>query len=144
MTKTLATQSTKGWTVFHLQCIENDLIGLSFTIDITKVTNFFFGKIFQWRLFQFFEFSNYQTLIKAYINTPYKRNRNFQRNEKKFRWKENNSQNYRIQENVCLRRKFDLHLKKKTKNFWAKFSKYFCVAIKKMPVIQFPYMGIVW
>ena len=33
--------------------------------------------------------------------------------------------------NVCLRTKFDLRLKKKQKNFWAKFSKLLCVAIKK-------------
>ena len=44
--------------------------------------------------------------------------------------------------NVCLRTKFDLRLKK-SKNVWAKFSKKFCVAIKKMPVLQFLYMGIV-
>ena len=49
-------------------------------------------------------------------------------------------------ENVCLRTKFDLRLKKKQKNFGAIFQNYFknFVAIKKMPVIQFPYMEIVW
>ena len=48
--------------------------------------------------------------------------------------------------NVCLRTKFDLRLKKKLKVFGLNFQNYlknFCVAIKKMPVIQFPYMGIV-
>ena len=87
------------------------------------------------------------------INTQNKRNRIFQ-GLKKFKWKENKSQFYRIQDyvmhtkilnfacknffskNVCLRTKFDLQLK----ITW----KIYCVAIKKMPVIQFPYMGIVW
>ena len=49
----------------------------------------FFGKIFQRCFFKLFEFSNYQTLIKAYINTSYKRNRNFQlRFWTKIKWKE--------------------------------------------------------
>ena len=86
----------------------------------------------------FFEFSNYQTSLKAYINTPYKRNKNFQRFwKKKFKWKEK-SQYYRIQDyamqtkikicmqknflrkKFCLRTKFDSRLKK---NFVGKFSK---------------------
>ena len=54
----------------------------------------------------------------------------------------------KISKNVCLRTKFDLRLKKKLKNFLGQIFKItwkiFCVAIKKMPVIQFPYMGIVW
>ena len=47
--------------------------------------------------------------------------------------------------NAFLRTKFDLQLPKNKKNrgnfkiTW----KSFCVAIKKMPVIQFPYMGVV-
>ena len=45
--------------------------------------------------------------------------------------------------NVCLRTKFDLRLKKKQKNFWAKLSKLLVSPSKKIPVIQFPYMGIV-
>ena len=43
--------------------------------------------------------------------------------------------------NVCLSTKIILRLKKNTKNFWGQFQKYF--AIKKMLVIQFPYMKIV-
>ena len=38
-------------------------------------------------------------------------------------------------------------VEKKTKKILGqifKIFKIFCVAIKKMPVIQFPYMGIVW
>ena len=34
--------------------------------------------------------------------------------------------------------------KKNKKNFLGQIFKIFFVAIKKMPVIQFPYMGIVW
>ena len=46
-------------------------------------------------------------------------------------------------EKVCLRTKFDLQLKTKTKKFWGNFKttwKIFCVPSKKMPVIQFPYL----
>ena len=107
-----------------------------FTIDITKVTNFYFlAKFFNDDYFQIFEFSSYQTLIKAYINTPYKRNRNFQRfwkknfSEKKIKANfivsrttlctQNNKfcMQKKISKNVCLRTKFDLRLKKKTKKF---------------------------
>ena len=38
-------------------------------------------------------------------------------------------------------------VKKKQKIFGPNFQNYlknFCVAIKKIPVIQFPYMGFVW
>ena len=48
-------------------------------------------------------------------------------------------------ENVCLRTKFDLRLKKK--NFGANFQNYlknFLCRHQKMPVIKFPYMEIVW
>ena len=50
-----------------------------------------------------------------------------------------------ILENVCLLTKLDLRLKKMN-TFWGNLKinwKFFCVAIKKMPVIQTPYMRIV-
>ena len=45
---------------------------------------------------------------------------------------------------VYLRTKFDLRLKKKQEVFGPNFQNYSENSIKKMPVIQFPYMGIVW
>ena len=53
--------------------------------------------------FWIFNLSNIDLVIhyQTYINTPYKRNRNFQRFWKnKFKWKENKSQFYRIQDYV--------------------------------------------
>ena len=44
-------------------------------------------------------------------------------------------------ENVCLRTKFDLRLKKKTKKCLGQFQLFLC-RLEKMSVIQFPYMGI--
>ena len=47
--------------------------------------------------------------------------------------------------NFCLSAKIDLSLKK-TNKFWNNFKitwNYFCVAIEKLLVIQFPYMKIV-
>ena len=63
------TQSTEGWTVLHLQCIENDLNGLRAVFhklynESEKLSSFV--KIFQQWLFQKFEFLNYQKFIKAY------------------------------------------------------------------------------
>ena len=92
VTKTLVTQSTKGWTALILQCMENDMhcpraVFHKWYNKSNKLL--IFGKIFQWWLFENFEFSNYQTLINAYINPPYLKNRIFQRFWKKnFRWKE--------------------------------------------------------
>ena len=42
--------------------------------------------------------------------------------------------------NVCLRTKFDLMLKQKTKSFGVNFGAKFCFAIKKMPVIHLSYL----
>ena len=62
---------------------------MSFTNDITEVTTFNFWQNFLKMIILNFEFSNYQTLIKAYINTPYKRNRIFSVfGKKNFKWKE--------------------------------------------------------
>ena len=52
-------------------------------------------------------------------------------------------QNVFFLENVSLRTKINLRLKKNKKNLGQTFKFTFCVAIKKMPVIQFPYMEIV-
>ena len=107
-----------------------------------------FAKIFQRWLFLIFEFSNYQTLIKAYINSPYKKNRNFQRFWKKVTWKKDSFIVSRTAlctqtTNFCMQKKFSKNIsvqnsicgwKKKQKNFGAIFQNYlkkFCVAIKK-------------
>ena len=69
-----------------------------------------------------FEFSNYQTLIMAHINSPYKRNRNFQRFwRKKNKSKENKSQYYRNHDYVMHTKKLNLH----AKNFFRKM--FICV-----------------
>ena len=91
VTKTVVTLSTKGWTVLHLQCIVNDLNCLRAVVH--KWYNkskklLIFGKIFQWCLYWIFELSNYQRMIKAYINTPYKKMGFFSVFEKKWKWKE--------------------------------------------------------
>ena len=139
---------------------ENDLNFALFTIDITKETNFYFlAKFFNYDYFKFLNFPIYQTLIKAYINTPFKRNRNFHRfwkkklGEKKIKanfiasrttlWPQNIKfcMQKKFSKNVCLRTKFDLPLKKKQKKFWAKFSqlleKFFVSPSKKCPSYNF-------
>ena len=92
-------------------------------------------------------------MIKAYIKTPYNRNRNFQRFWKKnfFLCEKKKKPNLSypglryahkklifacknfFSKNVCLRTKFDLRLKKKNKITW----KNFCVAIKKCQSYNF-------
>ena len=156
VTKTVVTLSTKGWTVLHLQCIVNDLNCLRAVVH--KWYNkskklLIFGKIFQWCLYWIFELSNYQRMIKAYINTPYKKMGFFSVFEKKWKWKEKKQMlsypwlryahkklNFACKkfflENVCLRTKFDLQLKKNLEspskkcqsyNFliWKFYGKYF-------------------
>ena len=97
-------------------------------------------------IIKIFENSNYHTFIKAYINTSYKKNKIFQFFlKKKILSKKKKSQYYRIHtkilsylryahkkktnfacekfflENVCLRTKLNLRLKKPKKCFGAKF-----------------------
>ena len=113
-------------------------------------------------IFKKIKLLKYQTFIKAYINIPNKRKRNFQRFWKKSYTAKMRKKNiivfrttlctqkikfcmqkkvFRI---VCLRIKFDLQLKKKTKKkFWG-VSSFFVSPSKKFPVIQIPYTGIVW
>ena len=56
-------------------------------------------------------------------------------------------QNFFFQKIVCLNTKINLGLKKTQKKFWGQFQKIlrkiFVVYIKRMLVIQFPYMEIV-
>ena len=113
------------------------------------------------KFFLKFEFLIYQALINAYINMSYKNIYFFSRKIIKRKRKSNISVSRRtlgthkkinfasknFLETVLLSTKFYLRLKKKNrKNIWNHFKitwKKTCVAIKKMLVIQFPYMGIV-
>ena len=97
-------------------------------------------------------------MIKAYINTPYKKIGIFSVFEKIIKRKGKKNPNISVSrttlctqknyfcmqksflENVCLRTKKRFAVEKKSKK---NFEAIFCVAIKKMLVVQFPYMGIV-
>ena len=159
LTKTLVTQSTKGWTVLHLQCIENYL---SFTIDITKVTNFYFlAKLFN---DDYIKFLNFQIIIhwsRRTLTTHTKERGIFSVFEKKKLSEKKIKANIIVSRTtlctqnikfcmqnfffrkmfVCVRKSICSWKKKNQKNFWAKFSnllqKFFVSPSKKCQSYNF-------
>ena len=81
MTKTMVYPDSKGVIVLNLHCNGNDLNCVKVFLhksyaERIKLLNF--DQNLQRYLFLKFEFLNYLTLIKTYINMPYKRIRNLQ------------------------------------------------------------------
>ena len=158
VTKTLVNQSSKGWTVLHLQCKENDLNCLQavfYKWYNKSIKLLIFGKIFNNDCFDFWIF-NLSDLNQAYINKPYKTIVFSSVFEKKiireiYRTQDYvmHTKNYILPAKKCFSGKcFNAHqirfaVKKSKKNVGAifqNFLKNFLCRHQKMPFIQFPYM----
>ena len=113
MIKTLVTQKTKGWTVLHLKCIENDLI--CFRAVFHK-----FGKIFKDDSFMILNFCDFKLSVidQGIHKHAIQKKKDLGEKKKKppiLTYPGLRYAKKKFSEKVCLRTKFDLRFKKNNK-----------------------------